>query len=108
MRAVDKLIDGALRLILRRRQAYRAVFLVDDKNLHGAAETVLTDLRTFCKATTTPAVVSPGSGAIDPIATGIVIGRLEVWHRITQNLRLSDEDLYKLAEKAAVNNQGTE
>lgn len=87
----------------RRRNAYRALFMADGE-LNGAAITVMADLRQFCRATSTPAVVSQGTGVIDPIATGIAIGRLEVWHRIAQNIHLSDEDLYRLVDQ----NQGTE
>lgn len=84
--------------IFRRRQAYRALFA--PKGVLGpASEIVLADLRRFCRATTTPAIVSSISQTIDPIATGIAIGRLEVWHRIAQNIHLSDADLYKLVEK---------
>jgi hypothetical protein len=79
----------------RRRNSYRATFT------GPAAEYVLEDLKKFCRATTTPAVVSPVSGQIDPVATGIAIGRLEVWHRIAQHIHISDQDLYKI-----VNNQG--
>lgn len=84
-----------LDIILRRRQAYRAVFGVGD-SISSQQNAVLADLREFCRATKTPAVVSPGTQTIDPIATGIAIGRLEVWHRITQHCHLSDADLYKL------------
>jgi hypothetical protein len=52
-------------------------------------------------------VVSPLTQQVDPIATGIVIGRLEVWHRIAQNLHLSDADLYKMMESQN-DNQGTD
>lgn len=88
-----RLID----LIIGKRQAYRAVFGTD--NLTPAQSAVLADLRKFCRATSTPAVVSPATQQMDPMATGVLIGRLEVWHRITQNLHLSDADLYKLVEK---------
>lgn len=91
-------LDKFKQFILRRRQAYRSLFLISDGELNIAAKIVLTDLRTFCRATSTPAVVSPISQTIDPIATGVLIGRLEVWHRITQNLHLSDADLYRLVE----------
>lgn len=80
--------------ILRRRLAYRAVFAPGP-----ARDTVLADLRKFCRATSTPAVVSPVTQQMDPMATGIAIGRLEVWHRICQHLHIDDADLYKLIEQ---------
>lgn len=81
--------------VLRRRNAYRAVFRPGEL----ATDMVLSDLRSFCRATTTPVAMS-SAGTVDPIATGIAIGRLEVWHRIAQNIHLSDADLYRLVEKA--------
>ena len=83
-------------LVLKRRMAYRAVFAPGGERT-VAAQDVLADLRKFCRATTTPAVIS-NSGSIDPIATGVAIGRLEVWHRITQHLHISDADLYRMVE----------
>lgn len=80
-------------IVLGRRQAYRATF--DGP----AGQIVLADLRKFCRGTSTPAVVSPITQQIDPIATGIAIGRQEVWHRIAQNLHLSDSDIYKMMEQ---------
>lgn len=92
------------KVIFRRRLAYRAVFMPNNV-LGVAGKDVLADLRAFCRATSTPAVVSQQTGTIDPIATGIAIGRLEVWHRIAQHLHVSDEDLYKLVEQS---DDGTE
>jgi hypothetical protein len=60
---------------------------------------VMSDLRQFCRGTSTPAIVSPATQQIDPIATGIAIGRLEVWHRICQNIHLTDADIYRLVDK---------
>lgn len=97
--------DRLRKIIFRRRMAYRAVFQPNGI-LSVAAEEVLTDLRAFCRATSTPAVVSHQSGTIDPMATGIAIGRLEVWHRVNQHLHVSDADLYKLVEK--LQDEGTE
>ena len=96
-----------MRRIIHTRQAYRAVFMPDDKNIGPSAEIVLSDLRGFCRATSTPAVAS-SDGKIDPVATGILIGRLEVWHRITSNLHLSDAALYKMVEKQQQLQDGTE
>ena len=75
-----------------RRNAYRALLTPGSV----MADIVLDDLRQFCRATTTPAVVNRQSGMIDPIATGIAIGRLEVWHRIALNVNISDADLYRI------------
>jgi len=85
------------KLIFRRRQAYRALFTADDA-LRPAAQIVLSDLRRFCRATSTPAVVSHVTQNIDPMASAIAIGRQEVWHRIMQHIHVSDADLYRLVE----------
>lgn len=98
------MIGKIRKLIWNRRLSYKAVFMPGGQ-LTVASETVLADLRKFCRATGTPAVVSPLSQTVDPIATGIAIGRLEVWHRIAQNLHLSDADLYRLVDQ---NDNGTE
>ena len=79
--------------IFKRRGAYKAVFAPG-----VATDIVLDDLRKFCRAVSTPAVVSQNTGMIDPIATGIAIGRFEVWQRIAQNVNMSDADLYRLME----------
>lgn len=91
------MFNGIRKVLFRKRGAYRALFMPGD-NMSPASNIVLADLRIFCKATTTPAMVSP-AGTIDPIATGIAIGRLEVWHRITQHLHISDADLYRLVNR---------
>lgn len=101
------MFDRIRKVIFARRMAYRAVFLMGTGHPTEHAKAVLADLRAFCRATSTPAVVSPQQGTIDPIATGIVIGRLETWHRIMQHLHVDDADLYKLVEKQAEQN-GTE
>jgi hypothetical protein len=100
---INKLRD----LIFRRRRAYRAVFQPGGI-LGPSAEIVISDLRGFCRATSTPAMVSPGTQTIDPIATGVAIGRLEVWHRIMQHVLVSDADLYKLIEREREQQEGTE
>jgi hypothetical protein len=97
--------DRLRNFIFRRRRAYRAVFQPGGV-LGPSGEIVIADLRDFCRATSTPAVVSPGTQSIDPMATGIAIGRLEVWHRIMQNIHVSDADLYKLVERERERLQG--
>lgn len=86
--------------ITRVRSGYRACCL-DSKTgqLTRAGEIMLADLRRFCRATTTPAVIGQ-NGMVDPIATGIAIGRLEVWHRFRENLYISDADLTRLVEQS--------
>lgn len=85
------MFDKLRRSLQKRRGAYRALFAPGP-----AADIVLADLKKFCRANTTPAVVSPVTQQMDPMATGIAIGRQEVWHRIANHVHISDEDLYKI------------
>lgn len=80
--------------ILKRRSHYRAVFA------HPSAPHVLADLKRFCRGMSSPAQFSPQSGMIDPVATGIAIGRQEVWLRIATHLHIQDGDLVNLKEEA--------
>lgn len=91
------LLSQVRKYILRRRTAYRHTFMPGGAMTVATAD-VLTDLRRFCRGTATPAVVSPITQTVDPIATGIAIGRQEVFHRICQHLHVSDADLYRLVE----------
>lgn len=79
--------------LLRRRSFYRAAF----ENQAGRA--VLADLRRFCRAGESPLVVSP-NGLTDAMATGVAIGRLEVFNRIAHHIHLSDAQLLQLKEEA--------
>lgn len=90
--------SGICKWIFRRRGAYRALFQPGG-NLTPAAEIVLADLRKFCRATTSTTVVSPVTGNVDPIASAQAEGRREVYLRIIQNLLVSDQDLYRVAER---------
>ena len=80
--------------ILRRRSHYRAVF---DRGMSGHA--VLADLKRFCRGMSSPVVISPKAQTVDPIATGIAIGRQEVFLRIISHLNIDDAELLKLKEE---------
>lgn len=90
------ILDGIRRVLARRRSAYKALFAPGP-----ACDIVLADLAKFCRATSTPAVVSMTTGQIDPMASFIAIGRQEVWMRLVQHLHITDADLYRI-----VNQQG--
>lgn len=102
---MSAILDKIRLVVLRRRNAYKSLFMPNG-SMTTASEHVLGDLRKFCRATSTPAVVSFVTRQVDPIATGIAIGRLEVWHRIAQNLNLSDADIYRLMSRQE--DEGTE
>lgn len=80
MAIVDKLRD----LIVSRRQAYRALF----RGPHR--DKVLEDLAMFCRA-------HESTFHEDTRLAANLDGRREVWLRIVNHLRLSDEDLFLLA-----------
>ena len=72
-----------------RRYAYRATFK------GPLAETVLADLARFCRA-------GKSTFHPDPHLAAKLDGRREVWLRIQNNLRLSDEQLWALHAPAPV------
>jgi hypothetical protein len=88
------------RVILRRRQAYRAIFL-DDRGPTPMSEIVLADLRRACCADR-PTTVTDLAGRTDAIASARNEGRREVWLRIQQALYLDDEKIYRMLDAAEV------
>jgi len=58
---------------------------------------VLADLRRFCKAGESALVVG-ANGQSDTLATGIAMGRQEVFWRIAHHLHLDDAGLLKLKD----------
>lgn len=85
--------------MFRKRQAFRRMFLSDDGSLNQDAQVVMTELRRFCRATTSTAMVSPRTGEIDPIAMAIAEGRREVFNRINEYLHLDDRTIQNLREE---------
>ena len=78
-----------MRLLNRARNrrlsaAYRRVFGAPE------AEMVLADLSDFCRARRAPFVAG------DAMATGVLIGRQEVFHRIARYLNLSEDEVWEL------------
>lgn len=64
--------------------AYRRVFAVP------SADAVLADLGDFCRARSAPFVAG------DPMATGVLIGRQEVFHRIARYSNLTEQEVWDL------------
>lgn len=85
----------AIQRILKRRSHYRAAFQ------GRSGQIVLADLKRFCRAGTSPLVVSPMSRTTDAMATGVAIGRQEVFMRIAHHIHMSDAQLLELKEEAA-------
>lgn len=91
-----------LKIVLRRREAYRALFLGGGADgLSQDAEIVLADLRRACCADRPTTRTSVG-GAVDPIATAMNEGKREVWLRIQQALRLDDAAIHRMMDASEV------
>ena len=82
---IQALIEHTKRFLAGRAGAYRRTFAKDN----GDAQRVLKDLASFCRAHET--VFRPTERE-----TGILIGRQEVWLRIHQHLKLTDDELWAL------------
>lgn len=83
-----------VRRILTKRQAYRRTFNREDRDVQA----VLDDLRRFCGADRAVYRVSPVGRVIDPHATMVAAGRLEVYQRIATFLNIDDADLLRMQE----------
>jgi hypothetical protein len=81
--------DRVKHFLTQRGRAYRLCFG------SPAGRSVLVDLADFCRARETCVVAPPGQ-AIDRDRSLILEGRREVWLRIQQHIRLTDEQLYTL------------
>lgn len=78
-----ELIEKARQWLFARRYAYRATFK------GPLAETVLLDLAQFCRATRS-------TFHEDARAHAVAEGRREVWLRIQEHLRMTENDLWSL------------
>lgn len=70
-----------------RRKAYLLTFKPSDNAT--SSDVVLADLARFCRA-------HKSTGHPDPYAAARLDGRREVWLRIQQHLRLTDDELWHL------------
>lgn len=78
-----KTLSNAFNFLTRRRTAYVKTF----RNAFG--DEVLADLAKFCRA-------NQSTFHPDPRAHAVAEGRREVWLRIQQHLRLTDDELWVL------------
>lgn len=84
--------------VLRRKQAYRRLFLNQGGGMSRDQEIVLADLRKFCRANSPTTVVNPITRQVDPIASAYNEGRREVWLRLMAHLHLEDKTVFNLQE----------
>ena len=80
--------EHILRLLGARGYAYRMVF--DRKNAY--TKKVLSDLSKFCRA-------NQSCFGKDDRTTAVLEGRREVWLRIQNHLKFSEEELYEIYQE---------
>ena len=80
---MNEWLDALRRALGERRYAYRATFK------GPLAEVVLKDLARFCRA-------HKSTFHADPRAHAVAEGRREVWLRLQEHLRLTDDQLWDL------------
>jgi len=85
---------------MRKRQAYRLTF-----GDGPSTKIVLADLANFCKARGNTTVVSMVTGCVDQAASDRLVGRREVWDRISQLLHMTDRDLHRIMENEQLQEQ---
>lgn len=94
------MMNRLIEKILRKKLAYKRVFLDGDGNIGPEAKVVLDDLRKFCRATSSTVMVSPVSKTIDPLAMAMAEGRREVWNRIQAHLYVHEKQVFELQESS--------
>lgn len=72
--------------LVQRKQAYQRHFPIENGAMVGDAKTVIEDLMRFAKINEPPLRIASGTGASDPMATGVAIGRQEVVNRILAHI----------------------
>jgi hypothetical protein len=87
-------------MIANRKRAYQRLFVTVGGEPIGDTRAVLADLKRFARLGEAPLVVSPITGAVDPVASAVRAGRQEVVQRILAMVHLSDRALFNLKEEA--------
>ncbi|MDB5433547.1 MAG: hypothetical protein JWP35_4663 [Caulobacter sp.] len=86
-------------LLVNRKRAYARLFAMVNGEPQGDAHTVLADLKRFARIGEAPIVVSPMTGAVDPIASAVRAGRQEAVNRILAMIHISDRAVFNLREE---------
>lgn len=91
-------MTGLPDVIRRKQNAYRRVFPMVEGEPAGDVRIVLADLAKFCGINKPPLVVSPITRTTDPVATGVAIGKHEVYRRIEAMLLMPKRSRYQIEE----------
>lgn len=86
---INESLQKVLGLLTSRKRAYQLCFG------SAAGNEVLMDLVLFCRAAETCVIAEKGK-PVDRERTLILEGRREVWLRIQQHMKLTEEQLYAL------------
>lgn len=89
-----------MRLWLRRKRDYDAVFKTHGGELTTAGAAVMRDIAQFCKPYATTAKVSPVQREIDVHAMLLAEGRRQVYLHIQRRLKLTDDQILNMMEDA--------
>ena len=87
-------------VLFQRKRAYQRLFATVNGEPVGDARAVLADLKRFARLGEAPLVVSPVSGAVDPVASAVRAGRQEVVQRVLAMIHLNDRAIFNLKEEA--------
>ena len=97
MQITKRFENWTQKLIFRRREAYRRVFLDDRGDLTPDAQIVLADLTRFCNARKS-SIRLDKQDRVDPYAGITGEGRREVWNRINSYLYIDEKIIQNLTE----------
>ena len=87
-------------MLIDRKRAYQRLLACVNGEPAGDARAVLADLKRFARLGEAPLVVSPITGAVDPVASAVRAGRQEVVQRVLAMVHLNDRALFNLKEEA--------
>lgn len=93
-------VSDRVRLWLRRKRDYDAVFKAPGGDLTTAGAAVMKDIAQFCKPYASTAKVSPVQREIDVHAMLIAEGRRQVYLHIQRRLKLTDDQILSMMEES--------
>lgn len=82
-----------LELLLHNNRQLRILFFDDNNKLKSEAAYYFRWLQHFCHVDRAAYKQNPITGSVDPYATHIAVGRLEVWQEHVKRLDLNTDDV---------------